>query len=114
MLLDPMAASATNPPRRRRPCAGIASGNTFGYTIGMKAAISLPHSLLKEAEAAAKELGVSRSKLVRLALEEFLKCRKASEITRRLNESYTKHPGEIDPFLQHLALEAMKRVDWVE
>ena len=75
----------------------------------MKTAISLPDPLFEEAEATAKELGISRSKLIRTALEEFLSRRKASEITRRLNKSYTENPPEPDPFLDHLVLEGMKR-----
>jgi hypothetical protein len=114
MQLDPIAASATNLASAEASIRGIAAGSTYGYTISMKAAVSIPDPLFKEAQAIAKELGISRSKLIRIALEEFLKRRKASEITRRLNESYTKDPGEIDPFLQHLVFEAMKRVDWME
>lgn len=80
----------------------------------MKIALSLPDALFAEAEAAAKDLGVSRSKLIRTALEEFLARRKSDEITRRLNESYAIHPPEIDPFLERLALDAMRRVEWEE
>jgi hypothetical protein len=78
----------------------------------MKAAVSIPDPLFKEAQAVAKELGVSRSKLIRIALEAFLDRRRSEEVTRRLNESYAKRPGKIDPVLQNLALEAMKRVAW--
>lgn len=80
----------------------------------MKTAISLPDPLFEEADAAAKDLGVSRSKLIQTALEEFLSRRRADEITRRLNKSYAEHPPEIDPFLEQLALEAMKRTEWKE
>jgi metal-responsive CopG/Arc/MetJ family transcriptional regulator len=80
----------------------------------MKTAISLPNDLFKEAEAAAKDLGLSRSKLVQTALEEFLKRRREEKITAALNRSLAKHPDEIDPFLQQLALEAMKRSEWEE
>jgi metal-responsive CopG/Arc/MetJ family transcriptional regulator len=80
----------------------------------MKTAISLPNDLFKEAEAAAKDLGLSRSKLVQTALEEFLKRRRDEKITAALNRSLAKHPDEIDPFLQQLALEAMKRSEWEE
>jgi metal-responsive CopG/Arc/MetJ family transcriptional regulator len=41
----------------------------------MKIAISLPDPLSKEAKAAAKDLGLSRSELIQAALEEFLKRR---------------------------------------
>jgi hypothetical protein len=70
-----------------------------------------PGSLFKQVQAAAKELGISRSKLIRIALEGFLDRRRDEEVTRRLNESYPKHPGKIDPVVQNLALEAMKRVE---
>ncbi len=80
----------------------------------MKAAISLSDPLFKEAEAAAKDLGLSRSKLIQTALEEFLKRRRDEEVTAALNRSLAKHPDEIDPFLQQLALEAMKRAEWEE
>lgn len=80
----------------------------------MKTAISLPDPLFEEAEATAKELGISRSKLIRTALEDFLTRRKAGEIRRRLNKSYTENPPESDPFLDYLALEGMKRTEWEE
>lgn len=80
--------------------------------MSFKATVSIPDRLFKEVQAAAKELGISRSKLIRIALEAFLDRRRADEVTRRLNESYAKHPGKIDPALQSLALEAMKRVEW--
>jgi len=38
----------------------------------MKIAISIPDPLFREAEAAAKDLGVSRSKLIQIALQAFL------------------------------------------
>jgi hypothetical protein len=87
---------------------------TSGYTFGMKTAISLPDPLYEEAEAAAQDLGMSRSKLIQTALEEFLRRRRNDEVTRQLNESYTKNPPEPDPLLDHLALEGMKRTEWKE
>jgi len=80
----------------------------------MKTAISLPDPLFEEAEAAAKDLGVSRSKLIQAALEEFLRRRRDEKITAALNRSLTKHPDELDPFLQQLAIEAMLRTEWEE
>ena len=46
----------------------------------MKTAISLPDTLFKEAEAAAKDLGLTRSKLIQTALEEFLQRRRDEEV----------------------------------
>lgn len=92
----------------------LASGMITSYTFGMKIAISLPDPLFKAAAAEAKKLGVSRSKLHQLALEQFLVRLKSSEITRRLNESYTKAPEPVDPFVQALAEETMRRTEWVD
>jgi metal-responsive CopG/Arc/MetJ family transcriptional regulator len=80
----------------------------------MKTAISLPAPLFEEAEEAAKDLGLTRSKLIQTALEEFLQRRREEKITAALNRSLAKHPDEIDPFLQQLALEAMMRTEWEE
>ena len=80
----------------------------------MKTAISIPDPLFEEAEAAAKDLGLTRSKLIQTALEEFLQRRRDAEVTRRLNKSYTENPPEPDPFLDYLVLEGIKRVKWKE
>jgi hypothetical protein len=80
----------------------------------MKTAISLPDPLFAEAEAAAKDLGVSRSKLIQTALEDFLRRRRDEGVTAALNRSLAQHPDEVDPFLQELAYEAMKRTEWKE
>ena len=55
----------------------------------MKTAISLPDPLFKEAEAAAKDLGLSRSKLIQTALEDFLKRRREANLTAEVNR---RHP----------------------
>jgi hypothetical protein len=80
----------------------------------MKIAVSIPDALFKEAEAAAKALGLSRSKLIQTALEVYLERRRANKVTAALNRSLAKHPDEIDPFLQHLVVEGMKRSEWKE
>ena len=83
--------------------------------MGMKIAISIPDPLFREAEAAAKDLGVSRSKLIQIALQAFLQRRRDEKVTAALNRSFARHPPvELDPFLQRLALEAMKRTEWKE
>jgi hypothetical protein len=80
----------------------------------MKTAISLPDKLFQKAEAAAKDIGVSRSKLIQIALEEFLRRRRDEAVTAALNRSLAEHPDEVDPLVQQLALEALKRTEWKE
>ena len=61
----------------------------------MKAAVSIPDPLFKEAQAAAKELGISRSKLIRIALEEFLKRRRDEAVTKSIDRYIAKYGAEL-------------------
>ena len=75
----------------------IATWYNDGYTTGMKTAISLPDKLFHNADAAAKQLGVSRSELYAKALEEYLARRNAAQITARLDTLYSATDGRIEP-----------------
>ena len=55
----------------------------------MKTAISLNDSLMDKADQTAKEMGISRSRLFSLALQDFLRHRRMSEITEQLNRVYS-------------------------
>lgn len=77
---------------------------------GRKTTVSFPADLLDRAEAAAKDLGVSRNDFVCIALSDFLVRHNSSEETRQLNRSYIKHPPEPDPFLDYVLLEGMRRM----
>jgi hypothetical protein len=80
----------------------------------MKVAVSMSAPLFKEVTSVAKELGVLRSQLIRTALHDFLRRRRAEEVTAALNRSWAAHPEEVDPFLQYLVYEGMKRTEWRE
>ena len=80
-------------------------------TASRKTAASFPAGLLDKADAAAKNLGVSRNDLCALRCRIFLTRHNSSEKTRRLNKSYIKHPPEPDPVLDYLVLEGMKRME---
>lgn len=67
-----------------------------GFTLGitsvilacMKTAVSIPNPLFETAEAQAKQLGISRSKLYARALSNFVRAYDKTSITERLNELY--------------------------
>jgi metal-responsive CopG/Arc/MetJ family transcriptional regulator len=83
----------------------------------MKTAISLPDKLFEEAETAAKDLGVSRSKLIRTALEEFLQRRRDEDVTASINryiEKYGAEPSEEDEAWLAHSREMLRRVEWEE
>ena len=77
----------------------------------MKTAISLPDQLFKDADAAAKRLGVSRSELYATALAEYLSRQSAAEITTRLNAVYQSVEGRPEPGLVGLQSRGMARED---
>lgn len=83
----------------------------------MKTAVSLPDPLFKETEAAAKALGLSRSKLIQTALEEFLKRRRDEEVTASINQYIEKYGAEVseedEAWLAH-SREMLRRVEWEE
>ena len=65
----------------------------------MKTAISLPDSILEEAEVLAQKLGLSRSELYTEALQAYLKKYNSNQILPKLNKVYTRESSELDPVI---------------
>lgn len=59
----------------------------------MKTAISLDGELLKEADQTARALGLSRSRLFSLALENYLHQRRQQQLLDQLNQAYANEPN---------------------
>lgn len=68
------------------PTMGITNQHT------MKTAISIEAPLLEEADRTARKLGVSRSRLLSLALTDYLRQRRNREIVEQLNHVYGEEP----------------------
>jgi metal-responsive CopG/Arc/MetJ family transcriptional regulator len=58
----------------------------------MKTAISLDDDLVKEADQTARTLGLSRSRLFSIALEDYLRRRRQEKMVEQLNQTYSDHP----------------------
>lgn len=78
----------------------------------MKTAISLPDSVFEEAEALARELGVSRSELYTKALKAYLRKYNRSQILNKLNQVYSQESSELDPVLAKLQFMSLASEDW--
>ncbi|MGD0299148.1 MAG: hypothetical protein ABSE86_18740 [Bryobacteraceae bacterium] len=63
----------------------------------MKTAISLDTNLLKEADQTARALGLSRSRLFSLALEDYLRHRRQEQLLNQLNQAYSNEPNPAEP-----------------
>ena len=59
----------------------------------MKTAISVEDSLMKQADQAARDLGLSRSGLIADALRDYLRKRRQALITEQLNQAYSNEPS---------------------
>lgn len=78
----------------------------------MKTAISLPDNLFRSAEAAARKLRMSRSRLYATALSEFLDRHRTDKITERLNKIYSKEESRLDPVLHSAQVRSLDKDDW--
>jgi metal-responsive CopG/Arc/MetJ family transcriptional regulator len=78
----------------------------------MKTAVSMPDDLFRLAEATARRLRVSRSKLYAKAIEEFLKRQHGNAITERLNDVYSRHPAKVDLGLHRAQLKSLEKDAW--
>jgi metal-responsive CopG/Arc/MetJ family transcriptional regulator len=78
----------------------------------MKTAVSLPDELFRRAEASAKKLRISRSKLYATALSEYLERHRAESVTERLNQVYSKHESKLDPALENAVLQKLAKDRW--
>ena len=81
----------------------------------MENTITLPNDLFQRAEEAARQLGVPLDALCSQVLSRFLKSheeREESEITRNLNEVYSRIDSSLDPVLMQMQLTALDKEDW--
>jgi metal-responsive CopG/Arc/MetJ family transcriptional regulator len=75
----------------------------------MKTAVSLPDELFWKADATAKKLRISRSKLYATAISEYLSRQRSASVTERLNAYYSRHPAKIDGGLEKAQLESLDK-----
>lgn len=78
----------------------------------MKTAVSLPDEIFRQAEAAAKKLRISRSKLYASAIAEYLDRLRAESVTERLNQVYSRHDSKLDPALESAMLQTLAKDPW--
>ena len=88
------------------------AGYNSGYTVNMKTAVPVPDHLFRLAEAAARRLRVSRSKLYATAISEFLDRQQSNAVTERLNEVYSRRPVKVDSALHRAQLKSLEKGSW--
>ena len=78
----------------------------------MKTAIYLSDALFADAEALAREMGVSRSELCARAVEEYLAKHRNQDVTAHLNQVYAAEDGGLDPALRRAQVRSLGREAW--
>lgn len=78
----------------------------------MKTAVSVPDRLFQAADALARKLSVSRSRLYSTALAEYVANHQAARVTERLNATYAAQPSSLDPVLRDAQRRAVARTEW--
>jgi metal-responsive CopG/Arc/MetJ family transcriptional regulator len=78
----------------------------------MKTAISLPDDLFTSADALARKLGMSRSRLFATALAEYVAKHQAAKVTERLNAVYATEPSRLDASTRRAQRRTVARTEW--
>ncbi len=78
----------------------------------MKTAISIPDKIFKKAERLARRLGISRSHLYRLAVEDYVKKRRPESITNAMNRVLDEVEASGDEFVSSAAQRVLARTEW--
>ncbi|OKH44737.1 ChpI protein [Calothrix sp. HK-06] len=78
----------------------------------MKTAISIPDPLFEAAEQFAKRMGLSRSELYAVALQQYLQNHKHDQITNQLNKVYAEEDSSIDPYFVQMQAYTLSEENW--
>ena len=80
----------------------------------MKMAISIPDDLFAAVERLARDLGLSRSALYRIAVQDFLERHRQQAATEALNAVYGDDPesSQLDPVLAAMQFASLGTDEW--
>lgn len=78
----------------------------------MKVALSIPDDLFESAEALAKRLGVSRSRLYATAVADYVAKHRGRKTTDRLNAVYAAEPGRVEPAVRRAQRRSLTSDTW--
>jgi predicted transcriptional regulator len=84
----------------------------YGYTFGMKTAVSIPDDIFKGAERLARRTKRSRSRLFSDAIREYLARHSPDEITEAMNKACAEIGDSSDPFSAEAARRVLEQVEW--
>ncbi len=80
--------------------------------MSVKIAVSVPDVVYRDAERAAKHLGLSRSRLYATALSEFLARHKPANVKAQLDQVYGDESARLDEIVSRMQSLSLGREDW--
>ena len=78
----------------------------------MKTAISIPDKVFNSAEKLANRLGQSRSQLYTQALNSYLDKHRGDNVTKKLDEVYTRMDSRLSTTIQILQSQSIPKEKW--
>ena len=78
----------------------------------VKTVISIPDPLFDAAEQFAKRMGLSRSQLYAVALQDYLQAHKQDQITQQLDALYANESSSLDPLFVQLQAHTLSEENW--
>jgi Arc/MetJ-type ribon-helix-helix transcriptional regulator len=81
---------------------------------GMQKTISLPDSLVREADGLARRLGISRTRVLQRALRLLREQRDSTDVTAALNRVHGRRGSDhgLDAILKRMQAVSLPREDW--
>lgn len=78
----------------------------------MKTAVSLPDDLFDAADALARKLDISRSRLIAVALAEYVAKHRSGRVTERLDAVYGTEDSRTDAAVRSAGRRTLRSTDW--
>ncbi|MCE5262754.1 MAG: hypothetical protein LLG97_04380 [Deltaproteobacteria bacterium] len=78
----------------------------------LKTAISIPEDIYRDAEDAARRMGMSRSRLYTEAIADYLNRYRKEDIKARLNEVHADRCPGVDPVLAAMQSASVAEEEW--
>ena len=85
---------------------------SYGYTEGMKTAVSIPDDVFEGAERLARRTKKSRSQLFSDALREYVARHSDDEVTEAMNRVCSEVGSTKDEFVEAAARRILEQVEW--
>lgn len=84
----------------------------FGYTMGMKTAVSIPDDVFQEAERLAARTKRSRSRIFSDALREYVARHSPDEITKAVDQACSEIGFAHDSFTASATQSVLEKSEW--